>query len=251
MVMPRLVSPFPTRLAVVPPPETIDSSFESWLDVALNFLQNRHPEIVIIERDALPPITEEVVMQHSGRVHGETAAHIGKLVGADTLLSYEVITLQSDAFQRVAKTGGEVTGSVEIRLLNVETGLTLFRQLATAMAQLPTPEEDQSWPDEVIHLAHGEAVTHAMSYALAALVAAFGDNPLGLVVNLTAPGKGVLIRGVLQGGPAHQAGFQQGDRILQINDYPISDWTVPVSLPARALVERAGEEQEFRLGNGL
>ncbi|MFA9561330.1 MAG: PDZ domain-containing protein, partial [Nitrospirota bacterium] len=77
--------------------------------------------------------------------------------------------------------------------------------------------------------------------------AAFGDNPLGLVPSLATPGEGVMVEGVLHGGPADQADLRRGDRILMIDGRPLVDWTTRVSLPATLTVERSGKKEQVQL----
>lgn len=112
------------------------------------------------------------------------------------------------------------------------------------------------WPDQ------GEALTRqvqrmaledAASYVLAALGAAFGDNPLGMVPrllggmdpNTTETNPHVVVYGVLQGGLAHMAGLRKGDHILAVNGQPFPTWTTPISLPAILTIEREGKRQEM------
>ena len=87
----------------------------------------------------------------------------------------------------------------------------------------------------------------AAAFSLAALVAAFGDNPLGIVPLVETGREGVLILGTLERGPAHSAGVTKGDRIIAVDGQPVTTWTMPVSLPATLTVERAGKRQEVRV----
>ena len=165
-------------------------------------------------------------------------------MGADTLLTYWVEPLAPEVMQSAATSGGEILGSVEVRLINVESGLTLFRQVATSRVRLPHSGKDPGSSEEVVRVGHREAVQNAGAYALGALVAAFGDNPLGVVPNIAVPGEGVLVQGVLQGSPAHMADLQGGDRIIAVNGRLLSNWTIPLSVPATLTLERAGKRRE-------
>jgi hypothetical protein len=261
VVMPVPVSPFPERLAVVAESSTYGHPFIAWLDVALNFLRKRHPAMVIMERDASRFITNEAVSQYSGRFDEESTVRIGRLVGADTLLTYRVGPITEENVEAVAKQGGDISGEVEMRLLHVESGLTTFRQLVVATVKLarpqegmtwptvklPSPQKGITWPKDLVRLTHRKAVRKATSYVLAAVVAAFGDNPLGLVPSLAAPGEGVLVEGVLHGGPADQGDLRKGDRILMIDGHPLLDWTTRISLPATLIIERDGKKEQVLL----
>jgi S1-C subfamily serine protease len=88
-------------------------------------------------------------------------------------------------------------------------------------------------------------VEEAAAYGLAALAAAFGDNPLGVVADYSWPGKGMRLLGLLQGGPAFRAGLKPGDQILALNGQPLGNWTDPISLPLLVTVERDGMKLEI------
>ncbi|MDE3217799.1 MAG: PDZ domain-containing protein, partial [Nitrospirota bacterium] len=88
-------------------------------------------------------------------------------------------------------------------------------------------------------------VEEAAAYGLAALAAAFGDNPLGVVADYSWPGEGVKLLGLLQGGPAFLAGLKPGDQILALNGRPLGSWTDRISLPLYVTVERDGVRMEI------
>ena len=100
-------------------------------------------------------------------------------------------------------------------------------------------------PYELSPSARRLVVEEATAYGLAALVAAFGDNPLGVVADYSWPGKGMRLLGLLQGGPAFRAGLKPGDQILALNGQPLENWTDPISLPLLPTVEREGVQLEI------
>ena len=67
--------------------------------------------------------------------------------------------------------------------------------------------------------------------------------------------KGLLLSGVIGGGPAEQAGLQKGDVIVEIAGHTIAnvyDYTYALDLlkvgaPARVVYMRAGERRETTL----
>lgn len=248
VVMPVPVTPRPHRIALVGHPQDFGHPFRAWLDVALNFLRKRHPSMMIIERETNAFITSETTSQLSGRFDDESTVRIGKLVGADTLLTYQMQPMNKDMIETYGGQGGEISGQVELRLVHVESGVTTFRQAVVATTILPAPEKENSWPKDLIHLIHRKILKKATSYALSALVAAFGDNPLGVVPSLDTPGEGVMVEGVLQGGPADKKDLQKGDRILSLNGEPLADWTTRISLPAELTIQRNGKKQQLILG---
>jgi len=234
--MPPTISPLPQRLAVLPLTGTTDDRVISWLDLTLNFLRTRHRELVLVEREDLRTVLDEVGIQYTGRVDEDTTIRVGKLVGADSLLTYRLT---------ISGTGEPMSASFELRLLTVERGITVFRQIASSTispsaAEVATGRLYESYP-----LARRLVVEEAAAYGLAALAAAFGDNPLGVVADHSWPGEGVKLLGLFQGGPAFLAGLKPGDQILALNGQPLGSWTDPISLPLHVTVERDGVRLEI------
>lgn len=246
--MPPLFTNKVHRLAILPLSDGSGYTFRTSLDLTLNFLRNRHPDLVLVERD-LRPVLDEVLLQYSGRVNDESTVRVGRLAGADSLLVYSIEALPPSIVSSMASHGGTFSGIVELKLLDVERGTVLFRQQAMATAGVPPPRQGLVWPDEAVRQAHRVAVSEASSYALAALVTAFGDNPLGFVPDTTVS-DAAKVFGFLVGGPAHLAGLKKGDRILAVNGQQITLWTslTPLPLPATLTVERGGERREIGVG---
>lgn len=236
--MPPIISPLPQRLAVLPVAGTTDDRVISWLDLTLNFLRTRHRELVLVERKDLRTVLDEVGIQYTGRVDEDTTIRVGKLVGADSLLTHRLA---------ISGSGEPMSASFELRLLKVESGITVFRQIASStnspsVAETATGRLSESYP-----IARRLVVEEAAAYGLAALAAAFGDNPLGVVADYSWPGEGVKLLGLLQGGPAFLAGLKPGDQILALNGQPLGNWTDPISLPLRVTVERDGARLEINV----
>lgn len=236
--MPPPISPLPQRLAVLPVAGTTDDRVISWLDLTLNFLRTRHRELVLVEREDLRTVLDEVGIQYTGRVDEDTTIRVGKLVGADSLLTYRLA---------LSGTGEPMSASFELRLLKVESGITVFRQIASSTNSPSAAEAATGRLSESDPIARRLVVEEAAAYGLAALAAAFGDNPLGVVADYSWPGEGVKLLGLLQGGPASLAGLKPGDQILALNGQPLGNWTDPISLPLRVTVERDGAKLEIRI----
>jgi hypothetical protein len=238
--MPPALSSSVQRLAVVPPDGIADDLVTSWLDLTLNFLRSRRPRLVLVEREALQSVMHEVGIQYSGRVDDDTTVRIGKLVGADSLLLYR-LTAPAETVP--------VTASFELRLITVENGTTLFRQITTATGTLATRKAVPASINRSDRLARRLVIEETTAYGLAALLAAFGENPLGIVPDHTWTREGVKVLGLLDGGPAYLAGLKPGDRILACNGRAVQNWTEPISLPALLSVERDGQILEKSTGN--
>lgn len=229
--MPPLIRPLPQRLAVIPSANGTSEPFLSWLDLILNFLRSRHPEMVLVERQALRALFAELGLQYGGRVDDETTVRIGKLAGADALLLYR--------FSMSGSTEPPLA-AVELRLVQIESGTALFRQVTTVSGGPLLPGSvltDSSFPDG---LTRQLVLAKAASFGLFALTAAFGDNPLGIVPDLSWPEGGVKLLGILQESPAARSGLKPGDRILSVSGQPLHSWAMPIRLPASLEVERNG-----------
>ncbi|MBI3356466.1 MAG: PDZ domain-containing protein [Nitrospirae bacterium] len=244
VLMPQPITEAPQRLAVILPQGPHSSFISSGLDLVLTYLRTFHPTMTIVERDRLGPVTQELVLQHMGKVQDDTMARIGGWRGADTLLIVQIEQTSADRLQTVAQRGGEVAHSVEIRLAQVETGLVLFRQTTLARVKVSPPSGTQSWPDELLDDARRETLRVAYTHSLAALAAAFGDNPLGLVPDMSSRSEGIRLLGLLHGGPGHRAGLQEGDRILEVDGVPYSSVTQRITLPTKLLVEQRNERKD-------
>jgi hypothetical protein len=236
--MPPIIFPLPQRLAVLPVAGTTDDRVISWLDLTLNFLRTRHRKMVLVEREDLRTVLQEVGIQYTGRVDEETTIRVGKLVGADSLLTY-----------RLALSGPAepVSASFELRLLQVESGITVFRQITSATMSSAVAGAATGRINESSSSARRLVVEEATAYGFAALAAAFGDNSLGVVADYSWPGEGLKLLGLLQGSPAFLAGLKPGDQVLALDGQPLGSWIDPIALPVRVTAERDGERLEINV----
>jgi predicted metalloprotease with PDZ domain len=189
-----------------------------------------------VEREDLQPILDEIGFQYTGQLDEETTIRLGRLTGADSLLIYRGI-------QQETSPG---SAAFELRVLKVESGTTVFRQMVSAthspLIAATQPVGLQAKSDfRPRHL----VLEQTAAYGLASLTAAFGDNPLGLVYDYTWTGKGIKVIDVLQGGPGSRAGVRRGDEILQVNQELVRNWTDSFSLPADLTVKREGAPMEL------
>ncbi|MGA6828551.1 hypothetical protein ACO9S2_13180 [Nitrospira sp. NS4] len=172
---------------------------------------------------------------------------IGGWKGADALLMVRIEQTPAGRLENIAQRGGEEVQAVEIRLAQVESGLLLFRQTAVATIQVPAPESDRIWPDEVLETAQRRTLRAAYTHVLAALAASFGDNPLGLVPDVTTRGGGIRHLGLLHGSPGHYADLRQGDLVIEADGKPYVSVTQRLALPVTPLVERDGVRKAVRV----
>jgi hypothetical protein len=234
--MPPPIIPLPQRIAIVPISGTVDSDVNSWLDLTVNFLRTRHPELVLVEREDLRTVLDEVGIQYGGQVDDDTTIRVGKLAGADSLLTYRMI---------LPEDGPSTSAAFELRLFNVESGTTVFRQMTSANQFSSEAIAASRQLTKSKRLTRRLAIEEAAAYGFAALTAAFGDNPLGVVSDYGWTGEGIKLIDVLQGGPALRAGLKPGDQLLKFNGQPLGSWADPVSLPAQVTVSRDGQPVEI------
>src|SRR4029077_319347 len=83
----------------------------------------RHRALVLVERQDLRTVLDEVGIQYTGRVDEDTTIRVGKLVGADSLLTYRLA---------ISGSGEPMSASFELRLLKGESGITFFRHIASS-----------------------------------------------------------------------------------------------------------------------
>lgn len=247
VVMPPAITAPVRRLAVISLSRETNARVLSSLDLTLNFLRIRHTQMILVEREQLSPMLDEIMRQYGGTVSDESMVRLGRQSGADTLLTYAIEPLADSTIVSIAVNGGVLAGAAEFRLLDVETGAVLFRQGVTGTVTLSSPGSDRAYPPDSLRHLHRVVTSSAAAYALAAMAAAFGDNPLGLVPNLGAAGGGVVVMDVLHGGPAHGAGLKRHDRLLTVNGESLNSWMMPVALPANLTIEREGNSQDVTI----
>jgi hypothetical protein len=187
--------------------------------------------LVLVEREDLRTVLNEIGIQYGGQVDDDTTIRVGRLVGADSLLIYRLVLPEESPR----------SAAFELRLFRIESGTTVFRQMASAN-QVPlevvTSSSQFSTKSEI--RVRRLVLEEAAAYGLAALMAAFGDNPLGVVFDYSWNGDGIKVMDVLQGGPGFRAGLKRGDQILTLNRQPLGSWSDPVVLPAQLTVRRDG-----------
>ena len=229
--MPPPIGPLPERLAIVPGDTCNDNGVKSWLDLTLNFLRTRHRQLTLVEREDLVSILKEIGFQYTGQLDEETSIRLGRLTGADSLLIYRCI---------LEETSPNSAG-FELRLLKVESGTTVFRQMVSAShSALVAAAGPVSVYDKYDSRHQRVLLEQAAAYGLAAFTAAFGDNPLGLVYDYTWTDKGIKVIDVLQGGAGFRGGLKRGDEILHSNGEVVYSWADALALPVDLTVKRDG-----------
>lgn len=244
VLMPPQVPSSVQRLAVIPLSKTTDNEVAAYVDFAINLIRQRQAKLVLVERDTIGKLLDEMTIQHSGRVDDELTVRLGKMVGATTLLTYNVEQFDRVKILPITLNGGLVSGTVEFRLVDVEKGVALFRQVVTGSVSYPYPTSGATWTEEGVYRASKLTIETAAAYGLAALVAAFGENPVGIVPSLNTKDS-FMVLGVLDGSPVQIAGVRKWDKILSVNGQPMRSWVDPIPLPTTLTVEREGRKLQL------
>ena len=63
--------------------------------------------------------------------------------------------------------------------------------------------------------------------------------------------EGMLLMGILDGGPAHVAGVREGDQITEIDGSPIRTWTEHIRLPATLTLVRDGRNSKVTVSEDV
>ena len=211
--MPSTISNNVKRIAILPLSESLGTGVPAQLDYTVAFIRALRPEMVFVDRQSIEKVTEELRLQYSGRVDDETSKRVGRMVGADTLLLYRILPFDKARASLVQLSGGTISGGIDVRLIEVETGASPFRQTVTAQTFFPPTNPGESWREEVIIRAHGIASEEAAGYAFAALAASMSTNPLGVVPAVNEVG---LVWDVLSSSPSEASGFKKRDKIIQV-----------------------------------
>jgi hypothetical protein len=143
------IPPDVQRIAVLYPhggaPEW--SSAYSRLEGATFQLKTFRPNLRIIVRSHLPTIVSEQRFQVGGLVSEESAIHIGRILGVDSLLIYRIDgpTLRDRFFARQNRDLLPVT--VTSKIIRVESGEVVYHNVVNARGD----ETEESWllPDHI------------------------------------------------------------------------------------------------------
>jgi hypothetical protein len=246
VLMPPQVPSSVQRLAVIPLSKTTDNEVPAYVDFAINLIRQRQPKLVLVERDTIGKLLDEMTIQHSGQVDDELTVRLGKMVGATTLLTYNAEQFDRVKILPITLNGGLVSGTVEFRLVDVEKGVALFRQVVTGSVSYPYPTSGATWTEEGVYRASKLTIETAAAYGLAALVAAFGENSVGIVPSLNTKDS-FMVLGVLDGSPVQIAGVRKWDKILSVNGQPMRSWVDPIPLPTTLTIEREGRKLQFEV----
>jgi hypothetical protein len=145
----------------------------SRLEQAAFQLKKQRAWIKIVERRTIEPLTDEQRLQVSGRIADETAMHVGRWLGADSMVLFQIEgpTWRERMLARFHEHMPPFV--VSSRIISVESGEVLYHDIVTAV---PIPRSGQwsdYWSDYELQPALRSALDHAVSMAIAHLEQSF------------------------------------------------------------------------------
>jgi len=163
------------RLAVwYPSTEDRDTAYGyKKLEQATFHLKKRRSGIRIVERRYLETVRDEQRLQTSGRVADESAMHIGKWLGADSLVMFQIDQprwrdrLLARDYERMAPV------VVSIKIIAVETGEVLYYDIVRIIPVPPLGKSERHVNDTELQSTVRAGLDRAVSVAIAHLDQSF------------------------------------------------------------------------------
>lgn len=145
----------------------------SRLEQATFQLKKQRSWIKIVERRDLDQLTNEQRWQLSGRVEDDSMVRIGKWLGADSLVLFQIQgpTMRERMLARFY--GKMPPFVVSSKIISVESGEVLYHDIVTATAVPESGEWDDYASDYELQPAMRTALDHALSIAIVHLNQSF------------------------------------------------------------------------------
>lgn len=143
------------------------------LEQATFHLKKRRSGIRIVERRYLETVREEQRLQTSGRVADDSALHIGKWLGADSLVMFQIN--QPRWRDRLLARDDERMAPVivSIKILAVETGEVLYYDIVRIIPAPPSGKKERYVNDTELQSTVRASLDRAVSVAIAHLDQSF------------------------------------------------------------------------------
>ncbi len=175
-----------------------------------------------VEREEVARVVEEQALGMTGLVEPTTAAQTGKLLGADHIITFNVMTSNDEAYSFVSRAGGQLSADIRLRIVNTETAGVVFQQNLGVVSRWPTPAPGRSWvipkSDNRLWL-----VSIASTLLRDKLMEASDMPTTGIIFDPKYGGRGIMVLATVPGGAAHESGLKQGDVIVKVGDQEIRD----------------------------
>ena len=175
VMTPVLVPPQVKRLAVwYPHTSERDVAYGYMrLEQAAFQLKKRRSWITIVERRHIESLTDEQRFQVSGRVADASATRIGRWLGADSMVIFQIDgpTWRERLLARFHEQMPPVV--VSSKIISVETGEVLYHDIVSILPVPPSGNWGSYASDPELQPALRSALDHALSVAIAHLDQAF------------------------------------------------------------------------------
>jgi hypothetical protein len=174
---PDPVSSHITRLAIwYPSTEDRDTAYSYMkLEQAAFQLKKRRSGIRVVERRDLEAARAEQRLQVSGRVADDTAMHIGKWLGADSLVMFQIDQprWRDRLLARYSDSERTAPVVVSIKIIAVETGEVLYYDIVRIEPNSPLEKRQRYGNDTELQSAVRASLDRAVSVAIAHLDQSF------------------------------------------------------------------------------
>jgi hypothetical protein len=143
------------------------------LEQAAFQLKKQRSWITIVERRHIESLTDEQLFQVSGRVADASATRIGKWLGADSMVIFQIDgpTWRERLLARFHEQMPPVV--VSTKIISVETGEVFYHDIVSILPVPPSGTWDDYASDPELQPALRTALDHALSVAIAHLDQAF------------------------------------------------------------------------------
>lgn len=143
------------------------------LEQATFQLKKRRSWIKIVDRRYLDTVRDEQRLQLSGRVADDSAIHIGKWIGADSLVMFQIDRPQwrDRLWARFSEQMAPVV--VSSKIISVETGEVLYHDVVQIVSAPPLGKREQYGNDALLQSTMHASLDRAVSLAIAHLDQSF------------------------------------------------------------------------------
>lgn len=122
------------RLAVFYPPEPEWAHAYLTLEQAVFRLKGQRPELLVVSRGDMRPLADEVFLHVSGRVSDDTAVRIGHMLGADSIVLFQIEGPRWRERLLARMYGSMPPILVVSKIVRIQTGEILYHDLVSSPA---------------------------------------------------------------------------------------------------------------------
>ena len=234
-------------------PQSLQEEIRGIAEASAFDLKKSLPRLEIVERTRIDAAIQELMFQASGSVRDDNFLSVGRMLGADHLLIYEVTANSDEELEALRAVTGDVRAVANGKVIRVETGTVIFQQMIGQSVRLNYDSSlYKPWNLPQLQGWRGQTARSAMSQLFMTLLTAQLPFPTGMVWGPEKDGTGVRVTYVIDLSPSQHAGIREGDLITAIDGNPVR-WgdrilydieMIPREL-AQFTIQRNGQEQTF------